>query len=484
MEAIIISLVNFISRNIYEIFTFWFICSTVLLLCKIFIKKAWGHDYIYDVIPSVFITLGVLGTFAGIAGGLDGFDVNNIEGSIPTLLEGLKSAFYTSIIGIFLSILFGRIADLVANYVDKNTEEKQTADTKPEFDFNKLYELLSNLDSTTQDTVLQSVASAVSSLEGTLKKERVEQTAALEKVEQAISAINEALGVEKTKTAEIKAAIEENTKALGALSKLDALSSLEDIKQSNEALKESAETISLQLESAQENLNKQFEGLSETLAENNTKALVEVMENATKSFNQQMKTIVERLVKENFQELNNSVQQLNQWQQEHKQQVATLTKKFEEASAGFSETVEASQQIVDNAERLVAEDSKLSKLVKELGRLLVDSEGFSKVIKDMENLSLSFNSSVESWNGQKRELLDAVNKLTVRLLELEKVDIHNQFWGRIESNLNQGTNIINNHTKLLKKQLEDNNDIFNEQLNKVLKGLDAVIRRFLENDNS
>ncbi|EIM72586.1 hypothetical protein A3SI_19601 [Nitritalea halalkaliphila LW7] len=46
------------------------------------------NPYIYDAIPSVFTTLGVLGTFLGIYIGLRSFDVEDINTSIPILLDG------------------------------------------------------------------------------------------------------------------------------------------------------------------------------------------------------------------------------------------------------------------------------------------------------------------------------------------------------------------------------------------------------------
>lgn len=53
--------------------------------------------------PTLLTTLGILGTFLGIAIGLLDFDVRDIEYSIPFLLDGLKLAFITSIIGILLA---------------------------------------------------------------------------------------------------------------------------------------------------------------------------------------------------------------------------------------------------------------------------------------------------------------------------------------------------------------------------------------------
>ncbi|WP_422381611.1 hypothetical protein [Marinicellulosiphila megalodicopiae] len=57
-----------------------------------------------QVAPSILTSLGVFGTFLGVALGLSGFDTANIEQSVPSLIEGLKTAFWTSIIGIFGAI--------------------------------------------------------------------------------------------------------------------------------------------------------------------------------------------------------------------------------------------------------------------------------------------------------------------------------------------------------------------------------------------
>ena len=57
----------------------------------------------YQATPTLLTTLGILGTFLGIAIGLLDFDSSRIEQSIPLLLDGLKLAFTTSIVGILLS---------------------------------------------------------------------------------------------------------------------------------------------------------------------------------------------------------------------------------------------------------------------------------------------------------------------------------------------------------------------------------------------
>ena len=64
------------------------------------------NEHLFDFIPHLFPTLGILFTFIGIAIGLWNFDSNNIEKSIPELMNGLKTAFMVSIFGVALLVIF------------------------------------------------------------------------------------------------------------------------------------------------------------------------------------------------------------------------------------------------------------------------------------------------------------------------------------------------------------------------------------------
>ncbi len=54
--------------------------------------------------PALLTTIGVLGTFTGIFIGLLDFDVASIDSSVPKLLDGLRIAFVTSIVGMAAAI--------------------------------------------------------------------------------------------------------------------------------------------------------------------------------------------------------------------------------------------------------------------------------------------------------------------------------------------------------------------------------------------
>jgi len=81
--------------------TITFIISIIIFyLTLISLDKKSTKNYKHEI-----VSLGVFGTFLGIAIGLYNFDVTDIKNSMPILLGGLKTAFVTSGIGIFASIM-------------------------------------------------------------------------------------------------------------------------------------------------------------------------------------------------------------------------------------------------------------------------------------------------------------------------------------------------------------------------------------------
>jgi hypothetical protein len=54
--------------------------------------------------PTILTTLGIFFCFAGIAWGLLDFDPNNVQSSVPHLLGGIRTAFWSSVVGIFWAL--------------------------------------------------------------------------------------------------------------------------------------------------------------------------------------------------------------------------------------------------------------------------------------------------------------------------------------------------------------------------------------------
>lgn len=64
---------------------------------------------VMEIIPDILTGLGILGTFVGLVWGLRGFDPGTYETmaeSIPSLIDGIKVAFITSIMGLSLSMAY------------------------------------------------------------------------------------------------------------------------------------------------------------------------------------------------------------------------------------------------------------------------------------------------------------------------------------------------------------------------------------------
>lgn len=92
----------FLSENIVSVVIFVLALVVMIYLArKDQTSLTAGH---HVDMKSVIVSVGVLGTFVGIFIGLWGFDTQNIDDSVPDLLEGLKLAFATSIAGMGISI--------------------------------------------------------------------------------------------------------------------------------------------------------------------------------------------------------------------------------------------------------------------------------------------------------------------------------------------------------------------------------------------
>lgn len=89
-----------------DITTYFLIAIGCILAAGLYLRLVKKQtNKVIALLPNVAVSLGILGTFVGIYLGLLEFDVEKISDSIPNLLEGLKTAFATSIAGLISSII-------------------------------------------------------------------------------------------------------------------------------------------------------------------------------------------------------------------------------------------------------------------------------------------------------------------------------------------------------------------------------------------
>lgn len=80
----------------------------------------WNNSYIFDIIPSVFPTLGIFCTALGITIGIWNFDTTDIQGIIPQLLGGLKIAFIATMASIIGLIIFQKWNALIQKEIEES----------------------------------------------------------------------------------------------------------------------------------------------------------------------------------------------------------------------------------------------------------------------------------------------------------------------------------------------------------------------------
>jgi len=448
-----------------------------------YIYRAWNQkkviNYVYASIPTVFTTLGVLGTFVGIYFGLQHFDVDKITESIPPLLEGMKTAFSTSIWGIVLSLIFGKASQIILHGVEQKSPPKPTDELAA---LQEITLLLKEGNNKSNDNLLLLNQSLIGETDDSIST-------------QIIKLRNQFTEFDNKQAIQNKT-LEKVQFALGGDGETSLLTQIQKLRaEQNEYSKDNKKNIDWIIESMNQNnelIRQKFDEFSELLAKNNTEALVEVMKNATEQFNEQMSALIEKLVQENFKELNNSVQRMNQWQLENKEMIISLTNQFKEVSNEFTISSVAIKEITENTTKLTNENSHLTKLIEELQKVLIDDTKFEEIvgklyttIDTLQENTEAFDETTEklnAWVKNQMNFSDSVAKLLTRLESIDKIkDINEVFWENTKKQLNEGVGVIEKASKRLSNDLENINAEFYERLNDTLQNLDTLIQRIIAN---
>ncbi len=467
---------------IYGLIVSWTIFSLYYIL-RVWSLKDTNRviPYVYDSIPTVFTTLGILGTFVGIYFGLREFDVDDITGSIPTLLEGLKTAFTTSIWGISLSLIFGKASQITFRYVELKAPPAPTDELAA---LNEMTTILKESKSESNRNFQLLNKSLIGETDDSLSTQLIKLRNQFTEIQDGQKHQNETLtNVQK---------------ALGGDGETSLLTQIQKLRaEQTEYSKDTKKNIDWIVESMNTNnqlIQKKFDEFSELLAKNNTEALVEVMKSATEQFNSQMSALIERLVQENFKELNNSVQRMNKWQEENKEMIVELTNQFKSVSQDFKISSTAILEITENTNKLTSENSHLTKLIEELQKVMIEDTKFSEIISNLTDTIETLKENTEAfdettnrlneWVKAEHNFKDSVEILIDRLYEIEKIkDINGEFWKNTETQLNKGLGIITQASSELRDNLDEISDEFKEQLNQTLTSLDQLIQRIIANYN-
>ena len=471
-------------------------------------KRRW-----IEQLPSLVSTLGVLGTFLGITIGLVNFNPNVLDESIPLLLDGLKTAFFTSLTGMVGSLILSRYVSSVYDDNDKGMSDiniaageivkavKQMSDNNEKLTMGLLSEIQkqSNNQTAFYNTALAEMQRTSSSVEKvdskieTLLLQSQSQTTSLNELGNNSSSMLISIGnieangeAQKKSNAEMINYIGEIVDATSAMVSTDE-NIAENVKSLGTKLHDEVVEIEDKMNETNVLLSNKFDEFTELLKKSNTEALVEVMKKVTEEFQKQMNSLINKLIQENFDQLNKSVEKLNQWQQENKEMISSLTSQYKQMATEFEGTSTTLTAVGNDTKNLVSDGGKLKQLIESLSKVLIEDDKFVEITKKLEDtVDLTKNNmtefdqatrSLNEWVRKQRNFVDGVTTLITKLEELNKIkDYNEQFWQGTKRSLEEGVGIITEGSKSLNAQLKNLDAQFYTRLSATLAELDTCIQ--------
>ena len=468
-----------------------FISSWIYILIlnkknKIIEKRRWVEQ-----LPSIVSTLGVIGTFLGITLGLTEFDPTDIDASIPTLLEGLKTAFFTSLAGMTGSLFLSRTISRIFDKKENGLSDINMAAAQITQAVNQMCQTI--VQNTTQQTTQQTAF--YNSTSQLLAQMQSIQTTIGNTLAQLVTLQNS----QTQDLTSINNNIDQINRNVGELASItDAMASTQneisdEVKSFGGKLHGEIVEIEDSMDKTNQLLAKKFDEFSKLLEKSNTEALVEVMKKVTEEFNRQMSDLINKLVQKNFEQLNRSVEQLNEWQKQNKEMIASLTKQYKAMEEDFESTSTTLVNVGKDTTALVADGSKLHQIVEALSAVMIEDKRFVEIVG---NLSASAEqnkvamtefkdaqSSLNEWVRKQRNFVEAVQALIKKLEEISNInDYSKEFWKQTRLGMNDSLAIIQQGSQSLMKDIQNLDGHFYNRLNTTLANLDQCIQKMIDNN--
>ena len=451
---------------------------------KIFEKRRWVEQ-----LPSIVSTLGVIGTFLGITLGLTKFDPQKIDESIPTLLEGLKTAFFTSLAGVTGSLFLSRTISRIFDKKENGLSDINMAAAKITQAVNQMCQTL--VQNTTQQTTQQTafynstsqLLAQMQSIQTTTGNTLAQLVTLQNSQTQDLTTINNHTDLINRNVGELATIMD------GMASTQNEIS--DEVKSFGSKLHGEVVEIEDSMDKTNKLLAEKFDEFSKLLEKSNTEALVEVMKKVTEEFNRQMSDLINKLVQENFEQLNHSVEQLNEWQKQNKEMIASLTKQYKEMEEDFENTSTTLVNVGKDTTALVADGSKLHQIVEALGAVMIEDKRFVEIVG---NLSASAEqnkvamtefkdaqSSLNEWVRKQRNFVEAVQALIKKLEEISNInDYSKEFWKQTRTGMNDSLAIIQQGSRNLMSDIQNLDGHFYNRLNTTLANLDQCIQKMMD----
>lgn len=380
---------------------------------------------------SILTVFGIFGTFIGIFLGLWGFEVTNIEGSIGPLLEGLKLAFLTSIVGIgsalglrFVALSKTRDEDdpAIRAFVAALAEVETSGENNLASKLDTLTETVEEEGQETQKgldgikteltegqcAMLNQLAGLTSEVEKNrtqltqltqLQNKNGKQTR--QTLKEMETAISEKQDQAREKLLNLTAVVEKSHTQLTRLQNEVADKTRQTLKEmettiaagQNEALAQ-LRILTTTFAEKHELLVGEFRTFSQNVADSIAKLATEELIEALKTVIEDFNTKISEQFGDNFKQLNEAVGRTVEWQEQYRQQMSELISQMSELIGGLGDAAETFEQARSSLKD-IAESSRL---------IAEQSDSIVTCAKSLETILPALNTQLEAFNGIQRSL--------------------------------------------------------------------------------
>jgi len=250
--------------------------------------------------PEILTTMGILGCFTGITLALFSFDAADVQASIPSLLGGIRTAFWASLAGV-AGALSLRFAQRFRQPKEADADEEGIA----------------------QEVDLRDVIAELRVSRKEANESGQAQADALQAINQAVAESAQSITTAVTESAQAQA--DRNDQLITVVRELS-----QDAASRSQALQEA------------------FDSFARHMVENNQKAVIEALKEVIRDFNAKLS----EQFGENFKQLNTAVGQLLQWQQQYKDELDVLQREQKQWVAQLGRAVSSLEAIAGQAGNL------------------------------------------------------------------------------------------------------------------------------------
>ena len=447
-----------------DFFTLGYVSFQIVVLLLVLVvlwrNKSW--DIHTNTAASILTVVGVLGTFIGIYIGLQNFNPEALQNSIKDLLNGLKIAFSTSIVGIGSSLLLKGIISPLVQTLEKKEDQDPVEEVINKFvlalkDVERENNLSSKLDdlteaikeeSETTRNVLQGMIGTVDgnpvsfgNLYTSITEGQSKTLTQLETLTETISDKHDLI---------IASQANEGSETRKTLANMQ--SELTD--RQNKAfiqLRELTKTVSYE----HNQLRKEFENFSKNVAESitelATKELISSLTKVIDQFNTQLST----QFGDNFKQLNEAVGKTVEWQKQYRQNMDKLADEFRLAAKSIDDSRDSLKNIADSSSTIAAKS----------GSIVTSSAKLEPILHTLNDQLGAFSDLRQKANDAFPIIEGRLDALTTKFSGIVQA--------AITESQNQSNKLTNQYNKF--QQVIDGLDGFTTKIGKVTTDVSNII---------